>query len=628
MLTKVQKTIWYLAIFTCMIIVACSEDEPEVLSDEKAITSFIFTAESNETLSEDVTASIDENNLMITATVPFGTDVTALEPIIEVSELASVSRTGAQDFSNPLSYVAIAEDGSSATYVVIVNMDGEVSDDRSNEKEIVSFIFAAADNDALIDDVTATIAETEAGNLITANVPFGTNVTALVPTIELSALASVNPTGSQDFSELAFYTVTAENQSTQTYIVSISVETNEAPSTFNLISPRLIASGQPVRQLEFTWEESTDSDGDNVTYNFYLGEVGSIEDLDNLPLYAENLTDTNFVVTEQLPIRTSYYWKVDATDGKEATHSNNIHLVSTQGLTYDPETVMSIPQMERNGHTSLAYDNKLWVIGGYTDSPQNDVWYSEDGITWILATPVAAFTGRHQHTSLVFDNKMWVIGGLGFSESNTSASNPLNDVWYSEDGFTWTEATGEESFGARYRHTSVVFDNKMWVIGGDIASSSANDVWYSEDGTTWTEATEAAAFSARRSHTSIVFDNKMWVMNGENGSINFFSDVWYSEEGITWTEATSDMGDELTRTTSVVYADKMWIIAGATSTSGTTSSTYFSDDGVNWFRDGGLRPVKNHTSVVFDDKIWSIGGRTFFNDPGVSKDEVFNFSLD
>ena len=41
-------------------------------------------------------------------------------------------------------------------------------------------------------------------------------------------------------------------------------------------------------------------------------------------------------------------------------------------------------------------------------------------------TAAAAFSGRSSHTTAVFDNKMWVIGG--FDDSNK------NDVWYSADG--------------------------------------------------------------------------------------------------------------------------------------------------------------------------------------------------
>ncbi len=52
----------------------------------------------------------------------------------------------------------------------------------------------------------------------------------------------------------------------------------------------------------------------------------------------------------------------------------------------------------------------------------------------------------------------------------------------------------------------------MWVIGGESDAGKLNDVWYSDNGTTWTLATASAGFSPRMAHTSLVYDNKIWVI--------------------------------------------------------------------------------------------------------------------
>ena len=122
----------------------------------------------------------------------------------------------------------------------------------------------------------------------------------------------------------------------------------------------------------------------------------------------------------------------------------------------------------------------MWVIGGYGNiSPyyRNDVWYSTDGVSWSQATASAAFTGRYGHTSVVYNNKMWVIGG--YYDDYYSGLHYLNDVWYSTDGVIWTQVTDSTAFPARGGHTSVVHDNNMWVIGGWDGGSCRNDVWYS-----------------------------------------------------------------------------------------------------------------------------------------------------
>ena len=46
----------------------------------------------------------------------------------------------------------------------------------------------------------------------------------------------------------------------------------------------------------------------------------------------------------------------------------------------------------------------------------------------------------------------------------------------------WTPVTTSAEWQARFQHSAVVFNNKMWVIGGDTTAykSGTNDVWYSK----------------------------------------------------------------------------------------------------------------------------------------------------
>lgn len=116
-------------------------------------------------------------------------------------------------------------------------------------------------------------------------------------------------------------------------------------------------------------------------------------------------------------------------------------------------------------------------------------------------------------------------------------SNCFPQVKEVEDGEVWTQATASAGFSKRYGHTSVVFDNKIWVIGGYCNTGPLNDVWSSPNGVTWTQAITSAEFSARSSHTSVVFDNKMWVIGGFGSGV--LKDVWSSSDGVEWTQATA-----------------------------------------------------------------------------------------
>ena len=92
-------------------------------SDAKGIISFIFTADLNPTLSEDVECSIEGTKIF--APISFGTDVSSLIPVftitgvsVTVDETVQQSGLTANDFASPVVYSVTAEDSSIQEYVV------------------------------------------------------------------------------------------------------------------------------------------------------------------------------------------------------------------------------------------------------------------------------------------------------------------------------------------------------------------------------------------------------------------------------------------------------------------------------------------------------------------------------
>ncbi|HXL73526.1 MAG TPA: hypothetical protein VN963_07885 [bacterium] len=239
---------------------------------------------------------------------------------------------------------------------------------------------------------------------------------------------------------------------------------------------------------------------------------------------------------------------------------------STDGVNWTPVLGNNPPGTTqfspRSDHTSVVFNNAMWVIGGdATGAYSPDLWSSTNGSTWTQAAPGAHFSGRYDHTSLVYNGAMWVIGGI-------SSGGFLNDVWSSPDGVNWTNvltnnsAPGTNQFSQRDILTSLVFNNTMWVIGGWNGSTYFGDVWYSTNGLNWYEATASAPFGGRIGMTSFVYNGAMWVTGGYNGSV-YLNDVWYSTNGVNWTEANA--GAAFTKSafsTGLVYNNAMWIIGG------------------------------------------------------------------
>ncbi|MBN2436584.1 MAG: hypothetical protein JXK07_15095 [Spirochaetes bacterium] len=214
------------------------------------------------------------------------------------------------------------------------------------------------------------------------------------------------------------------------------------------------------------------------------------------------------------------------------------------------------------GYKTVVFKDKIWLIGGRESSSWSamnyDVWCSDDGENWSIAAESLDFLGRYGHTLVVFDDKMWVIGGWEYLDNtgDDGGERTENDVWYTEDGINWVCATQSASFSRRVAHTSVVFDNKMWVIGGVYNGRDedyfirATDVWYSEDGANWIEANDSPAIgisdsNLRISHSSIVFDDKIWIIGGgcldEDKNTSF--DTFSSSDGIDWMKTSSEECD-------------------------------------------------------------------------------------
>jgi hypothetical protein len=92
--------------------------------------------------------------------------------------------------------------------------------------------------------------------------------------------------------------------------------------------------------------------------------------------------------------------------------------------------------LANSGQGLPTFNNLLWLMGGgtYAATFLNDVW-SFDGTTWTLVTAAATWSGRQYNSFLAWDGRLWAIGGVGAGPVN------FKDVWISTNGITWLEKT-------------------------------------------------------------------------------------------------------------------------------------------------------------------------------------------
>lgn len=211
------------------------------------------------------------------------------------------------------------------------------------------------------------------------------------------------------------------------------------------------------------------------------------------------------------PTASSYYCS--------AVHNDKVWLIDNSSAAYSADgaawiTVTdSVSLPRKSNHTLTRYKDRLWVIAGYTATSfppvmNHEVWSGSNGYDWELTKKNPGFSKRSDHSSVAFDGRVWIIGG------KNSSGAALNDVWYSSDGVNWSESAAAIPFSARYGHSSIVHDNKIWIIGGITSQyDDADDVWVSPNGSDWIYVLDLTAtdfFNNR--HLVNVFRNSLYII--------------------------------------------------------------------------------------------------------------------
>lgn len=163
----------------------------------------------------DAVGTISGNSVSIT--IPYATDLTTTEPDITVSEFAEVTQKPAELQLGENHYTVTAEDRSTQDYIVTITRTP-----AATGRQITSFRYGG---------YAATINEGTAE--ITMTLPKGISP-VFAPTIETSEFATVSPASGeeQDFSSPVKYKVTAQNKTSKTYTVKVTMSDEATPNVY------------------------------------------------------------------------------------------------------------------------------------------------------------------------------------------------------------------------------------------------------------------------------------------------------------------------------------------------------------------------------------------------------------
>lgn len=242
---------------------------------------------------------------------------------------------------------------------------------------------------------------------------------------------------------------------------------------------------------------------------------------------------------------------------------------------------------------SLTFQNRMWMMGGWFNgrldghSASAEVWSSTNGSEWQQVTSAAGWSPRIAAAIVEFKGRMWVLGGTENYYFGDERSLK-NDVWSTADGRTWTRHTAAAGWSPRAYHQAAVLGGRMYVFGGGNyvpKYEALNDVWSSEDGEHWSRVTAAAPWAPRLWFPSVVYRDRMWVLGGwSNNPARNHGDVWYSRDGAAWHELKSAVTwKERHEHSAYVFQDRLWIAGGHAQP--LSSEVWSLDLPQDWFKD-------------------------------------------
>lgn len=243
-------------------------------------------------------------------------------------------------------------------------------------------------------------------------------------------------------------------------------------------------------------------------------------------------------------------------------------------------------QLETPLEKGVDYYWKVVATDAEGNESTSDIFtFKTEYISINLLLAEADFSKRKSATTTVFNNKIWVIGG------QDQSGNVLEDIWSSTDGLNWTLELANAPFGKRRDHYTIVFKDKMWVYSGSNGTSLNADIWSTSDGINWIKETNDSAWDTLpfygQSHTTMfIHEDKIWRLAAYDGAIGDLTTeryIWNSSDGKNWNLVSENHGFDSKYGMAVVsFQGRLIGLEGVNIGTNKYTKIWESIDGVNW----------------------------------------------
>lgn len=304
------------------------------------------------------------NGDSIAITIPYAMDLATVKPEITISEFAALVAPDTLKVGGN-TYTVTSEDGSKRTYTVTITRTPVATG-----RQILSFTYGAVAG--TIDQVNGTIS---------LALPAGTGTT-FAPTIRVSDFATVTPASgeAQDFSKPVQYKVTAQNGSTNTYTVTVTVSQEQAENPYKAKMESLVSkiNQRYSRTTAGAWE-----DWEWMNLGFYQKKLDNLDDGFSIAECIKRLdTTTNVAMTNiDRKIMTLTARGIDCS--KLSKYNNGEPFIDAKGNKVDD--LAAVLYNYSGGYTinGPIFALNALDMGNYT-IPENAVWTREKLLETIL----------------------------------------------------------------------------------------------------------------------------------------------------------------------------------------------------------------------------------------------------
>lgn len=310
----------------------------------------------------DAEGVINGDNIAIT--IPYAMDLAAVKPEFTISEFAVLVAPDTLKVGGN-TYTVTSEDGSKRTYTVTITRTPVATG-----RQILFFTYGAVAG--TIDQVNGTIS---------LELPAGTSTT-FAPTIKLSDFATVTPASGEarDFSKPVQYKVKAQNGSTNTYTVTVTVSQEQVENPYKADMGSLVSkiNQRYSRTTAGAWE-----DWEWMNLGFYQKKLGNLDDGFSIAECIKRLdTTTNVAMTNiDRKIMTLTARGIDCS--KLSKYNNGEPFLDAKGNKVDD--LAAVLYNYSGGYTinGPIFALNALDMGNYT-IPENAVWTREKLLETIL----------------------------------------------------------------------------------------------------------------------------------------------------------------------------------------------------------------------------------------------------